>query len=658
LFRNPEMAVMSWQWRLLAMLFAVYASAGLFFGAFCGAILELTRLKEVPGSHRSAGALTLILAFAANLVRATPLAGSEKLALIVATVLAGGLLASLGIERWKKFQAFRSPFAVSLLLLGSPWLSREALPAELSSTVKIGLSILLIAALAGAFQIVHYFRHGRAPNVLGYAATAIVLCAGFLAAAGIRSRPSTVAASGPSSTPAVGKPNVVLVTMDTVRADHTSLYGYERDTTPHLREFASTATLYSRATATSDYTLPTHASLFSGLYPDWQGVVWSSALPPSVTTLADVLRSHGYWTAECVANYGFLGPSSGLTKGFDFSDWSRPVTLSTEDSPLSGRRRPESQPYYLREAAIRVLSHMTNADYFVRATRSAADIDQCAATVLDQAAGASHPFFLFVNYMDAHASYISDPPFEMLFPGRDPRLSPWSFRRLQGEVNAGKRVLQPWEKAHIVSQYDGGIAEEDSALDDLFNKLRAIGSFDNTLIVVTSDHGELFGERGLLGHIQSRVDQPLIAVPLVIKYPDQYDTKRSDLVVSQVDIMPTVLDVAGIAPPSPLEGRSLLSPASPTSRPVFAEATEKVTRRAILFGSMKLIVSAKDRPELYDLTSDPGEEHNLYAANDPRAVELAEQLDRWVAARPRQKTQPQRLDPASVERLKSLGYVQ
>jgi arylsulfatase A-like enzyme len=653
LLQNPEMVLLGWQWRLIAMVFGVYAGVGLILGAAFGAIIAVAGVAPSPWNVESAASLTVLLAFGANLVSAWPLARSEQIALALTVLLGIAIAASLFSKNLhQRVLGLSGPFAVALLLLSIPWVSREALGANYSSGLRTALALFVAATLALLARFKRHRQGGRTPSALAHAAFALLLLTAFSAAAAVRHRPPAMHPDT-STANATNKPNVVLVTMDTVRADHTSLYGYSRDTTPKLVELASTATLYTRAIGASDYTFPTHAAIFSGLYPDFQGAVWADVLPGNITTLADVLRSKGYWTAECVANYGMLGPQEGLAKGFAASDWRRAVPLSTADSVIANRRHP----YYLREAAIRILGTAVNVDYFVRYTRNAPDINQCASGVLDEAAQRSAAFFLFVNYMDAHAPYTPDAPFDSRFPGVDRRFRAASYRRVKEEVNAGKRRLQPWEKTHLVSQYDAGISEVDWAVGGLLEKLRTLGLFENTIVIVTSDHGEAFGERGLLEHKVNNLNQELISVPLIVKYPDQHDARRSNQLLSQVDLMPTVLDVLHIAPPAPMEGRSLLT-AAPDATDVFSETAGYGNRRAIISGSLKLISSKPSGFELYDLASDPDEQRNLYSSDNPATAELTKKLDAWVAARPRQKGPQKKLDPASVERLKSLGYVQ
>jgi arylsulfatase A-like enzyme len=238
-------------------------------------------------------------------------------------------------------------------------------------------------------------------------------------------------------------------------------------------------------------------------------------------------------------------------------------------------------------------------------------------------------------------------------------------------VNAGERRLSASEREHLISQYDGGIAAEDLAIGQLIDKLKELGMYDNSLIIITADHGDSMGEHGFLEHALGTVYQTQVHVPLLIKYPGQHEATKSDILASQVDLMPTVLEAAGIAPPSRMiAGQSLLSPTH--SDAAFIEtrpldwATPKHNnpylngiRRAIVAGSFKLIDWSNGPPELYDLSVDPTEEHNLYRPDEPHATELQARLNAWISTLPKAPlTSQKKPDSQTLERLKSLGYVQ
>jgi arylsulfatase A-like enzyme len=449
--------------------------------------------------------------------------------------------------------------------------------------------------------------------------------------------------------------------MDTVRADHLSLFGYERDTTPNLREFARGATVYSRAMATSDFTLPTHASIFTGLYPGYYGPIYTppdpnpAPLPSGHATLAELTRAQGYFTLEVAANYAFLAEGTGLTRGFLHAELKYPTAIAGRVSR-----------FYLGNSAEALLGRWINTADFERPFLGAAEISTHAEELIALAAP-GRPFFLFLNLMDAHAPYIPQEPFDTRFLGSDSRVpDPFS---LFGRVNLRGHPASDSVKSRLISQYDGGIAAEDDAIGKLVRHLRDRGLYDNTLIVITSDHGEEFGEHGFLSHNLGFVYETNLHVPLLVKYPLQMEAKRSDVLVNQVDILPTVLESADIPPPASLQGRSLARRQSGESSVVFAlsEAPSSAhgnpklrgSRQAVLEDSQKLIVWTNGPPELYDLALDPGERHNLYQPDDPRAADLSKRLTAWISSMPRPvQRNSHNLDKETIEKLKSLGYVQ
>jgi arylsulfatase A-like enzyme len=289
---------------------------------------------------------------------------------------------------------------------------------------------------------------------------------------------------------------------------------------------------------------------------------------------------------------------------------------------------------------------------FDRITLTAADVNRAAERLL-QRMSPEAPFFLFLNYMDAH-DYLPSSPFDTYFPGKQPNFDMHrELDRWSREVNFREHPLLPEAQAHLVSQYDGGIAAEDSGLGELLAWLGRRNALDNTLVIVMSDHGEAFGEHSLLGHAFGSVDQTQIAIPLIVKYPHQNSGQRSDRLVSEVDVAPTIFDLVGIARPKDLPGKNLMEPGS-GSEAVYARASaarpSMVTtprfqgiRRTILSGSLKLVTWTQGPPELYDLASDPGEEHNLYQPGDPRAEALLHSLASWEVGAPN-------LAPSAVDR--------
>jgi arylsulfatase A-like enzyme len=216
-----------------------------------------------------------------------------------------------------------------------------------------------------------------------------------------------------------------------------------------------------------------------------------------------------------------------------------------------------------------------------------------------------------------------------------------------------------------VSQYDGGIAYIDHQIGEVVKWLKHRGAYDNTMIVVTSDHGEAFGERHRVGHANSPY-QNLLHVALIVKYPHQARRGTEERPVSLIDVAPTILQEAGIAVPQTMQGRSL---AATADRDIFSETfpcpvahspdcPNGCTARAIFSWPYKFITTSNGHRELFELSGDPAESRNLYIQQPERAAQLADRLSVWMKSMPQQSQETHTLSPEDLRRLKSLGYVQ
>jgi len=276
--------------------------------------------------------------------------------------------------------------------------------------------------------------------------------------------------------------------------------------------------------------------------------------------------------------------------------------------------------------------------------------------------------------MDAHTKYAPPAPYDKLFPGKDETFTQQQFRDLQRDVLQLKRVVSVKERQHIVSQYDGEIAYEDFHIGKLIARLKKTGLYENSLIIVTSDHAEAFGQRNLIEHTNS-VYQDQVQVPLIIKYPSNNRKTVVEQYVSGVDIMPTVLDRLGYKIPGDVEGVSLLEPEGLNNRTVISESFPDRIKlrlhkrfhnivRAIFSDSMKFISSTSGESELYDLSRDPAEKKSIYMANNNISENLESKMDQWLLAA-KEKNISKTINIArnqpnkdTLNRLKALGYVQ
>jgi len=436
-------------------------------------------------------------------------------------------------------------------------------------------------------------------------------------------------------------PNVLLVVIDTLRADRLGTYGGTRGLTPFLDSLAGGAYVFHQAYAQSSWTNPSVASVLTSRFPSQHGVVkFDSRLADSEISVAEVLKDHGYACGAFLAN-GLLASRFGFAQGFDEfrALWPAPP------------QPPQTVEQKYRADAINAL----------------------AFAWLDQVADARKPVFLYLHYIEPHPPYT--PPeaiLDRLLHGRPrPDLGDVSKAMFFAQVAPpDAQMLQ-----QIEDVYDAEVTSLDGGLRELFAGLERRGFLGNTFVAITADHGEEFNDHGLVGHGTTLYNE-LIRVPLIVRLPRQ--TRRVDVddVVSLVDIAPTMLSTVGVAAPPAFEGRAL-RPASGWSwsrlwrheetPPAFSEliiperSEAKNVRpheRAIVLGSQKLIVGPGGETELYDLASDPGEHR---AAAPPAATRAT--LDRALAqfgtrmAHEGSAGASVPLDEEARARLKALGYV-
>jgi arylsulfatase A-like enzyme len=585
------------------------------------------------------------------------------LAPLVAVSLVPALAALVGVMRPSLEPALRfltNAWIVGLALTALPWvtihlLSRDTTMVKMAAAAAVPTVIFALSWLLHRGRGSRPVRPGRAAAVAGAVAVAT------FAATFFTTHTPKIAGDPPQPPTGTRRPNVVLIVMDTVRANHLSLYGYERRTTPRLEDFARVATLHTRMTSAGDITLTTHASIFTGLYGRQHGAHRSDATPAgrplasSFVTLAETLLAESYWTVAVVANRGYVSPHFGFDQGFLHFDSRGPVPFLAK-----------TPPFYLRRGVRAALLPFAPRDTFDRLTRSADSINEDAFRLLEQARDRGGPFFLFVNYMDAHHPFLPPPPYDTMFPGKDESWTSVDYDRLLWAVmRHGHRAISERERNHITSQYDGAIAYEESRIDALLEHLRELGLYDDTLVLVTADHGEALGDRDLLNHGVS-VYQDQVSVPLIVKYPGQKTGAVVDAWTNSVDLLPTVLDVLGLPDRPGLPGESLRRIAPDADRLVVAESFPggsdsnfDRTEWGLFRGPYKLIRSTAGKRELYDLERDIEESTSLYAETDTTAKRLEAELDAWLAAtEARGDSSTFEYDADVEERLRALGYIE
>ncbi len=690
------------------LLFTVYPVMGLIIGGISGlCIYAATRanlFSKKTGSSMFAPftTLTVVLAFNANICyiwlytdyHIRPLLPSMGVSLLLLPALA----LSIGYPLWQKRLRFiTNPWTVAFVLVGIlPWILYEPLRSATMTVRALSALVYPAAVFLISFVFHKIIAIKRTSNSMesrpvsstrALAFLVPVYCLVFGAGLILKQTPLQTDQKTLSSLQNTNKPNVILISMDTVRADHLSVYGYERDTSPNLKKFAEESSLYINSVSTSDITLPSHASIFTGLYPTSHGAHhifntpseddltsgfadWPKSPPPlddKFDTLAEILSEKGYSTMAVVANPGYLHDYYNLDQGFNFYDYRSPVIFL-------GNIVSKVRPFYLRQTIHNFMAWMIPASDRDNTYRRADKINKVAFSLIDKAKKDNNSFFLFLNYMDAHTEYAPPAPYDRLFPGKDETFTMGHFRDLEHQVLRLERDITVKERQHILSQYDGGIAYEDFHIGKLFARLKEADLYENSLIIVTADHGEAFGERKHIEHGTS-VYQDQVKVPLIIKYPNSSQKTVIEQYVSGVDILPTVLDTLGYEIPGNVQGLSLLKPEDLNNRTVISESFPDRIKlrlhkrfhrieRAIFSNSMKFISSTSGKSELYDLSKDPREKTNIDMVNNAISENLESKLNKWLLA-VKEKNEPERVNVArnqpskdTLNRLKALGYVQ
>jgi arylsulfatase len=419
--------------------------------------------------------------------------------------------------------------------------------------------------------------------------------------------------------PLDSRPPVLLVSLDACRADHMSLYGYERPTTPYLERLAEESLVVDRAHCTAPWTLTSHMTMFTGLYPTQHGVNETSALSPEVPTLAERLRERGYDTLGFYRAPGWIDSRYGFDRGF------RVFEPHTDGEEALDHVRGEIGRRHRRT-----------------------------------------PFFLFLHLFDTHCGdldrsaseiYLAPEPYsDMFLPGARDRL-----RGLRADdVWVGKAPLDTHQREAIVALYDGSIRYVDSLLESLVEEWRADGILDRAFLVVTADHGEGLGQRSgkLEGH--GEMYQEGLRVPLLIRSPGGRG-HRLPTPVSHVDLVPTILDLLGLPVDPWLPGYSLKQGRPPTA-PLLAERSQVY---AILRMPWKLIASTRTRgASIFNLQKDPEELDPLPSKPKSKRYErLRERLENLRADLLRRRPGPEKpavpietMSEEERDQIRALGY--
>ncbi len=451
-------------------------------------------------------------------------------------------------------------------------------------------------------------------------------------------------------------PNLLLISLDTTRADRLPMYGYERDTAPHLAELAAQGVVFEQAISESSWTLPTHATLFTGLSSGVHGVTDDRyRLGPDHVTLAQILKRAGYRT-EAAVSAPYVHPVFGFGRGFDRYE----VLLDTiyDEPGYAPDRGRGDRAWRERERTLDQASHRT---------RTSGRLADFGVEALARLAG-SGPFFLFLHFFDPHSDY--QPPESHWRPFNPDYAGGWDFSNFyfRKDLDAD---LPPAAQRQLRALYDGEIHWTDAQVGRVLDALDARGLAENTLVAVVSDHGEEFFEHGGKVHRFTLFDEQL-RVPWILRLPGRLPAGgRVGMQVRLIDVLPTLLDLLGQPRTQPSMGRSLVGVArgAEPERDLPALSLlvwpQRYTLRSLRRSEGKLLVH--ERPDgttqsiYFDLVRDPGEQQPIQqgrALEEARA-ELRNLLAAERALRDRLEARAAEVEipEAMQEALEDLGYV-
>jgi len=512
------------------------------------------------------------------------------------------------------------------------------------------------------------------------------------------------------------KPDILFIVLDTVRRDRLSIYGHGQETTPAFDAFAADATLFERAIAPAQWTVPSHTSMFTGLYPSTHQVTQShSQLSDQYVTLAEILQVGGYHTTGFCNNplVGVL--DNGLQRGFDaFFNYAGAAPNRPQDVTRPAVRRAISQGWH--RFATRVSQSFAQSDWLFRQSlnpllvplwtryinytgNTARSIDDLMA-YSDQRRSeqADTPTFTFLNLMGAHLPYR--PPQDYLNRFAPEISKDKDAFRFMARFNADAarwaspvaEPLQDFERHVIDGFYNAEIAHQDYHLGRLLDHMKQTGALEDTLVIICADHGEGHGDHDFFGH-SFVVYQELVHVPLAIRYPERFPVgKRVTDTVSTRRLFHTVLDAAGVTPPlSPedpnanvagltLAGTVGADAADSEKGLVFAEAIPPATfvnvlehrnpelvpryqvtevRRGVYQQAHKLAVVADQVEGLFDIAADPFETADLADQHSERVSDMQAELAAFVASAEAARmddAQAGQISDAMRDNLRALGY--
>jgi arylsulfatase A-like enzyme len=443
------------------------------------------------------------------------------------------------------------------------------------------------------------------------------------------------------------QPNIVFVVLDTVRDDFTGLGDSTRPLTPNLTSLAQQSTVFKNAWANSPWTVPSHASFFTGHLSSGHGCTHQHPrLDTSAPTLAELLSRAGYQTAAFFSNPWLSDRTTGLLRGF---------AVKQQAPPAGGI--PNDPGRYRGDQGGRA-SVFSFRDWLQRRK-------------------ASTPFFVFVNFLEAHLPY--DPPPDLLNRlGGSLSLDDFVSGEWGMEFQAGLHPFAEVDWQRLRNLYAGDVMSTDRLLGGLLRVLESEGLLEQTILIIASDHGENLGDHGLVDH-QFSVHETLLAVPLLVKAPGSITPGERNEPVMLTDLFATVVDFAGLEDISvPASSRSLVDAPAPAHRPLFAEYARpqdhllnslralnpevdlpRLERsfQTVRVGDLRLTLDSDGGRELYNLAADPAQDVNLADTQPEQAAALQALIERLLPVASGATGEKLELDEQTRKQLRSLGYV-
>ena len=464
----------------------------------------------------------------------------------------------------------------------------------------------------------------------------------------------------PAACNSLKSPNVLLIVMDATRARNLSCYGYGRPTSPNLERFAERCVIYEAAISPAGWSLPAHASIFTGLYPSKHGAYERHKyLPREHPTMAELLRARGYRTLAFCYN-GYVGPATGLDRGFE--EFNRVV----ESIP-----RPLRKTVRKIESGIAMLRGLHDAGAHHTSIQVRAAVRQSQTD--------ERPFFMFVHYEEPHAPYCPPRKFNRYLPDgisirQAKRVNQDQWKYLADPTSMGEQDFEV-----LRALYDAEIMYLDTRIAEVLDWLEELDTLDQTMVIITADHGENIGEHQMMGHQYCLYDT-LLHVPLIVHYPrGTAAPTRIGHQVQTLDLLPTILSMLGDTSSEAyrsLQGHDLLSPTereftfAEWERPDLTPFYQKfpgvdVSRydralKMVRSDRYKYIWASDGNHELYDLQADPDETHNVITGRSDVFREMDRRLAGWRAHF--KATAPLEEAPEFTqvvkERLRALGYLE